>query len=373
LLSASKDSTIHTWSLPALLSFANTSDVVPLTTFSSHHAEITALVIGHGSSSFNFAASVSKDRTCLVWNYRTNSILRTYLLPGSPCAAALDPADRAIYLGYEDGSVQLLDLYSSSLTTIDAVLAADNPLEPIQPPVASRWSVPDGSSPGAALSVSVSYDGSTVVSGHQSGSILSWDVGRGGSPSNIIQTPLPGPVTNLSFLPVTGWPNNVQSKHRLRINEIVKPKFGAFDVSDAGVVPGTYAFQVQFTSDIKPAESTRTSSFHQALTAATFPTALLDHGLAELSTWGTTSARPHGTGEAVVVDDDYMALDADAGKKPSMEEENAKLRVQLEALQRVQKKSIEKIGQLSEERRALRTAIQAGKKSNGVAEEDSSD
>ncbi|SMQ56113.1 unnamed protein product [Zymoseptoria tritici ST99CH_3D7] len=372
LLSASKDSTVHVWSLPALLSFSTTSAVSPLRTFSSHRSEITSLILGNGASNCNFVVSISKDKSCLVWDYHNNSLLRTYLLPGVPLCLALDPADRAAFVGYEDGTLQQLDLHTSSNGALDAIQNGSNPTEPVQPPASTRWKLPE-STHGAALSLSISFDGSTAISGHQSGTILAWDVPRGSFVSAQTQLPLPGPVSNVQFLPVTGFA--VRDQRTTKINEIVKPKFGAFDSSDRDSVPGNYTLQVQFPTDIASADETKqNSSFLNALTAPAFPLALLDEGLNELASW-KKSPSTQTNGAADVVDDDFMAFDdsASAPSKPTLADENANLKLQLEALRRVQQKSLQKIVALSDENSILQKRGQQNSgASDATSEEESS-
>lgn len=370
LLSASKDATVHVWSIPALLSFSTSGDVSPMRTFASHRAEVTSLALGHSASHCNFAVSASKDKTCSVWDYRTNNLLRTYLLPEVPLCLSLDPADRAVYVGYEDGSLQQLDLYASPAGFLEAVQNTENPAAPVQPPASSIWKVQD-SSHGSVSSLDVSFDGSVVISGHQSGSILSWDVARGSFGSSQTQHPLPGPVNCLSFLPVTGFASpGLKKQTQTRIHEIVKPKFAMFDNTDSGTVPGSHTVNVRFPTDLTL--SKQPSDFVSALTAPTFPTALLDEGLCELASWdNTVSAQSNGHTEAA--DEDYMALDEPSAQssKPTLEEENSQLKLELEALRRVQNKSFEKMEKLSEERKALlkreqaRISRKSGKKTNG--------
>jgi pre-rRNA-processing protein IPI3 len=370
LLSASKDSTVHVWSLPALLSFSTTTTVSPLRTFSSHRSEITSLVLGHGASNCNFAVSTSKDKSCLVWDYRSNNLLRTFLLPGTPLSLALDPADRAAYVGYEDGTLQQLDLHVSSDGALDAVQNGANPTEPVQPTQSTRWKLPE-STHGSALSLSVSFDGSMVVSGHQSGTILGWDVPRGSFVSAQTQLPLPGPVNNLRFIPVTGFSGRSQKK--TKIVEVVKPKFGAFDSSDRDNVPGNYTLQVQFPSDLPSVASGKSNSFLEALTAPSFPTALLDEGLCELASWKKSSGA-QANGGADVVEDDFMAFEDSSATsiKSTLADENASLKQQLEALRRVQQKSLQKIVALSDENSALQKRGQTNGESDETSEEDSS-
>lgn len=360
LLSASADSTVHVWSLPALLSFA-TVDLQassPLTTFTHHRAEIVALALGHSSSFCNFAVSASKDRTCLVWDYHTGTVMRTCLLPDTPVCLALDAADRHVYIGYEDGSVQQLDLYN--------VRNDSHSTAPVQPSLSSRWSFKRGAL-GAALSISVSFDGLTIMTGHQSGDVCTWEAGKGRFASKVLQAPLNGPVNNLAFLPVTGLSHDEPKK--VKTPTVVKPKFGAFD-NPIGEVPGSYNLNVIFPSELYARSS---SEFGQALTAPTFPQQLIDQGLAELKAWGK-----HVRGPAEVEDaEDFMALDdeEDESSRLTLEEQNAQLKQELEALRRVQRATFDKMERMRLEKQALSKRQQRRAVVNGARNgmDDSSD
>ncbi|KXT08834.1 hypothetical protein AC579_8304 [Pseudocercospora musae] len=368
LLSASNDAAVHVWSIPALLSFATAPIARPLTTFSSHRADITALCVGHAASHCNFALSFSTDRTCLIWDYRANHLLRTYLLPAVPSSAVLDPADRIVYVGYEDGSVQSLDLYTSLAKDLTAVHAGNDAAVPVQPPPKSLWSLSD-SSYGSVLSMSISHDGSTIITGHQSGNVLTWDVARGQARA-LGHLPFHAPVSNLIFLPVTALRDQHSPGKSIRINEIVKPKFGAWNTPEGGAVPANYNMHVQLSADL----AATNSEFRENITTPTFSPELLDEGLSELASWGRNAwqvNRDAGPGE-----DDFTALDGPASIARATEQENAHLRAQLRAMQNVQKKVLEKMTKLSDEKRALlkkeqrRLARRSANGQDGVSNEE---
>ncbi|KAK5679313.1 Pre-rRNA-processing protein ipi3 [Elasticomyces elasticus] len=377
LLSGSADSTVHVWSIPGLLSFTNagTQALAPLRTFTSHRAEVTALAIGHSASFSNYAVSLSKDMTCLLWNFHTNAVYRTYLLPSLPTCVTLDHADRAAYVGYEDGTVQQLDLFaaSASSTANNATVSLQNggpAVAPFQPAASSKWKSADASH-GVTLSVALSFDGSTLLSGHQSGSVLAWDVASGRVQASILQNPLPGPVTNLLFLPVMGF--SQKDTRKLRIASVVKPKFGAFDSGD-GNVPGNYAINVELPSSIKTL-----SKFERALVAPAFPQSLLDEGLGELASWANGPARTM-RDESENDANDFMALDDQPVKsaEATLQEENNALKTQLDAMRRLQTASFDKIEAINTERKALLKREQLrmtkrGAKSNGAHESEESD
>lgn len=364
LLSASADSSIHVWSIPALLSFSaydSQSQNAPLHTLSGHRSAITALVLGHSSSACNIAVTASRDNTVLVWDYHTATLLRTILLPSTPNCLAIDPADRAVYTGYPDGSVQILDFYAPELGAQNPLHDSSQSSMPVQPPPSTRWT-PPSTDVGAALSAALSYDGSILTTGHASGKILTWDVPLGRYSSTFNPAPLPGPVTNLLSLPVLGFPG--EQKPKLRQHTITKPRHGAFPAQDDGSVPGQYTLSAQFALTLPlPRFSAAVSStasasvFADALTHPSFPSSLLSASLAELTTYtspspstATTSTNP----AADSTNDDFLSLDsAPADSKPSLEQQNAALLAELSALRRVQRASLTQMEALRKEKVAL--------------------
>lgn len=352
LLTASEDSTVHLWSIPNLLSFDHSDHALaPKRTFSSHRAEVSALSVMNGTGFGTFAVSAAKDRTCLIWDFHTGSVLRTYLLPEVPTCTVIDSAGRAVYVGYENGTVQQLRLYDMP-SSRSALQGSGNPEAPIQPPKLSIWSSSDASK-GSVLSITLSLDSCTLLTGHQSGLVLAWDVATGRANSGIMQNPLPGPVNNLSFLPISGL--STEAPSRLKLQSIIKPKFGAFDSAD-GSVPGNYAL----TAELKPLKGESVGSakqrrmFEKALHASSFPQELLDDGLAELSRW-QSKAGPQESGDEQHEAEDFMALDEPkpTGKKLSLEDENAKLRSQLESMKRLQMASFDRLEMINAQRKAL--------------------
>ena len=258
-------------------------------TLSNHRAAISALVFGHSSSSTNIAVSASQDNTCIVWDYTNGAALHTFLLPTSPLCLALDPADRAVYAGYEDGSIQLIDFYKQSSLT-QALHDPTLQSTPTQPPPSDRWPLPIQSS-SSALCLQLSYDGTTLLSGHQDGKVQAWDVAKGKYTSHIAD--FSAPVTNLYMLSPTGFP--IQSRPHLKTPSIVKPRYESSldggNTTTSTVVPPNYTFTAQFNSNLPlPRFSTLSSStiqppttFQAALTHPSFPPTLLQEGLASLT------------------------------------------------------------------------------------------
>lgn len=347
LLSASADSTARVWSVPALLSFSTSSahSVTPMHTFTAHRSSIVALDIGHSSSFQNIAVTASVDKTCHVWDYYTGSLLRTFLLPATPTCLVLEPADRAAYLGYDDGSVQQLVLMGQAELENQGIMKTAQ--GPTQPGNDKRWSMLPADANGSVLSLAIGFDSTVMLSGHQSGAILAWDVATGHVRSLPIQPSIPGPVTNLLFMPVTGLYG--QLSPNFRVDAVVKPKLASYHGTDSQV-PGSYALDIKLMADIRWQDS----SFDGALLSPSIPQGLLDEGLSELDAW-SRNVPPPANGTSHNEAENFMAFDQQPEESldAKLEQQNSELKQQLEALRRVQVVSFERIEQLYAEKKAL--------------------
>jgi pre-rRNA-processing protein IPI3 len=287
ILSGSDDASIHVWSIPNILSFSKPTlgrdrqpQNAPIRTFSNHRAAITSLAVGHSAGRNNIAVSTAKDNTAIAWDYQTGRVLRTYLLPFSATCVALDPVDRAFYVGYEDGSAQSVDFYRSNST--------QHPLHepslqstPAQVSTEDRW-LPPAADSGAAKAIALSYDGTTLLSAHESGKVLSWNIARRKFTASIAD--YTHPVTNLVMLPPSGLSSPSQDLKRT-IHTIVKPRHDSAFADPAhapGAVPAEYAFNTHVLASSQT-KSRKPSQFSQALTHAYFPDSVIEEGLAELS------------------------------------------------------------------------------------------
>lgn len=304
LLTGSPDSNVHVWAIPTVLSFSQPSGhdpnqpspYSPLRTLSNHRAPITALRTGHSGSSVNIAISASQDNTCLIWDYHTGTLLHTFLFPSTPLCLALDPADRAFYAGYEDGSIQLVDFYKHP-SLVHPIYDPSLRTTPTQPPPADRWPLlAEGNS--AALCVETSYDGTTLISSHENGKVQTWDIAKGRYNAQLAD--FTSSVTNLHMLPPTGFPK--QPKPALKIHNVVKPRYESSlsnnnTASLSGDIPENYTFSVQFISAIPlpSAKAEAMLSFDEALAHPFFPQDLIDEGLRELATYRSTAKSRPGT------------------------------------------------------------------------------
>lgn len=254
LATGSEDSNIHIWSLPELLALNSNETHEPLRSLSNHRAAITSLRMGSSASSLNICVSASRDNTIIVWNYHTGDLLRTFLLPSTPLCLALDPCDRGVYIGFEDGSLQLVEFINAD-SALNGLYDTRLQTTPVQV-TSAPWIA--SSEVGPAISLGLSYDGTVLISGHQSGKIMQWNTSRGGISAEIAD--LNAPVTN--FVMLSPFPATRLTK----ASTVVKPKLGE----------NSYTYTAQLSSSIG------TNSFEQALQHTGVPTDMLENAISRL-------------------------------------------------------------------------------------------
>jgi pre-rRNA-processing protein IPI3 len=193
IISGSDDSDIHVWSLSQLLDLDAGEEHEPERSLPNHRAAIISVVASQDSNpDTSICVSASKDKSCIVWNYRTGDVLRSLLFPSFPLCVALDPASRALFSSCEDGSLYLVEFFAEKPLLGPSAEDASTVVQ-----VAS----PFGMTPtdaGSASCLAVSYDGTQLLTGHPKGQILKWDVADNKTPVELAN--LNAAVTNLVFL-----------------------------------------------------------------------------------------------------------------------------------------------------------------------------
>jgi pre-rRNA-processing protein IPI3 len=326
ILSGSADSSIHLWSLARLVSFEQPSDGygseepsnAPAQTFSGHRTAITALACGHSLIATNFAVSASDDGTCYVWHISTCQVLRTLLLPSFPVSVTLDPADRAIYFGCNDGRIQAWDIFLHAAKS-NVPLASSSTLPPIQLLDKDSWSAPS-TDLGLASCLTISYDGTSLLSGHANGAIIRWDVAKHRILNEI--TNLGQPVTNIAMLNPEGFPNEKKAKYV--IPQIIKPNLEFASLRNNGTcgVPAKYSLHVMITNSTTDSEI---DEFEEALTGPGIPQAMLDAAIHSIALGSAPYAQPSTETTALA-------------KTERLEEEVTKLKQQLAAVHHVEER-----------------------------------
>jgi pre-rRNA-processing protein IPI3 len=207
--------------------------------------------------------SASRDNTCIVWNYQSGELLRTFLLPSGPLCLTIDPCDRAFYVGFEDGTIQPVELFQPR-ATLNSLYDSNLQATPIQVSPNPLSGAP--AELGAVHCLGLSYDGTVLLSGHASGKLIKWDAGPRKFSAELAD--LNAPVTNLATLsPFT-------SLLSIKAVTVVKPRFGQ----------GNYTFTGQFTSSLG------TTKFEDALRSPGLPPDMLESAILEFSRPFATSS-----------------------------------------------------------------------------------
>ncbi|KAK4673782.1 Pre-rRNA-processing protein ipi3 [Podospora pseudopauciseta] len=211
ILTGSDDSDIHVWSMSQLLELDSAAEPEPERSLSNHRAGITALSANSSvSASTNFCVSASKDKSCIIWNYQTGDALRTLIFPKFPLCVSLDPSSRAVCASCEDGTLFVTELFGEkpllgpSSEEASTVVQIESPFGATPPEL------------GPASCLSMSYDGTVILTGHPRGQIMKWDISEK-SKTPVELANVNAAVTNVVF--VSPFPTGKPTK----TVHIVKP------------------------------------------------------------------------------------------------------------------------------------------------------
>ncbi|KAG7420691.1 WD40-repeat-containing domain protein [Fusarium sp. MPI-SDFR-AT-0072] len=229
ILSGSDDSNINVWSISRLLELDAQTEQEPDLTLSNHRGAITSLTVGPGTNpETSICVSASKDKTCIIWNYQTGQLLRTLLFSDFPLCARLDPSARALFVSSEAGAVYLVELFggdkpllgSRSTELPSIVVQINTPLAVSDPEV------------GQPSCLALTYDGTSILSGHTKGKILRWSLAENGHPTDVAN--LNASVTNLCFIPPLSTEQPTKTVSIVKPNQSLK----------------RYNFTAQLTTDL---------------------------------------------------------------------------------------------------------------------------
>ncbi|KAI1630404.1 WD40-repeat-containing domain protein [Exophiala viscosa] len=326
IISGSADSSLHVWSLLKLVSLLQPTDNFqtqepsrsPIHTFSGHRSAVSAVDCGHSKVNTNFAVSASDDATCHLWHIQSGQILRTLLLPSAAVSITLDPADRAIYFGCNDGRIQSFDIFGQAQEEKTS-LSGSAGAPAIELRDGDSWVAP-AADIGAARSLTLSYDGSTLLSGHQNGAVVRWDVAKHRITNEI--TNLGQPVTHIEMFEPEGFPN--RCKPRSTVVNVVKPNLELTSSIDHGTcgVPAKYNLHIRQSAQRPGVEM---DPFEQAISGSGFPQAMLDEALRSITVGEQGNLAPSVNG-------------GNNAKADGLEDEVARLKQQIVVLQNVEQK-----------------------------------
>lgn len=185
------------------------------------------------------------------------------MLPSVPLSLALDPCERAFYVGFENGSIQRINLFDPAavVNTLHDAKLQSTPVQVIAEPFTGA---PDDL--GATYCLELSYDGTSLISGHESGKIIQWDAGPKKYSAELAD--LNAPVNNLHIL------SPFSDDLPIKAVNIVKPRLG----------DNLYTYTGQFTNNLV------STKFEEALRTPGFPTDMLEEAILDFYAPAQTSS-----------------------------------------------------------------------------------
>lgn len=205
----------------------------PTVSFSNHRGAITDLAASSGDNpETSLCVSASKDKTCVIWNYRSGEVLRTLLFPTFPLCVVLDPCACAVFVSTEQGCIYSVDFFGSKPLLGHR---SDDSSTVVQ--IATAFcTAPVESGPPTCLGLA--HDGTTLLSGHPRGQIHAWSITDKSASSGVKElTNLNAAVTNIIFVPPL-----VPAAPVLKAWAVVKPS----------QAHRAYTFSAQFEADLTP-------------------------------------------------------------------------------------------------------------------------
>ncbi|ORX47786.1 WD40 repeat-like protein [Hesseltinella vesiculosa] len=176
LISASEDATVKVWPIVQLCSTALTQlQPSPLYSWIDHTLPVSAVYAGSGSQSNARIYTASADFTVKVWDLASGELLTTFLFPKPVTAIVMHPAETQLFAACGN-DVYKVDLYRQRQhQRYDNVqgVGGQGAVEHVDANGTS--SVFKGHSD-EIRALSISFDGSLLVSASQDGNAFVWDV-----------------------------------------------------------------------------------------------------------------------------------------------------------------------------------------------------
>ncbi|KAK9241319.1 WD40-repeat-containing domain protein [Lipomyces kononenkoae] len=239
LFSAGSDARIYSWRTVELYNaHLNYNDVQPLASANQHSLEVTGLYCGYGGILDSRLYSISLDGSCRVWNASDLRLQTTFIFKEALLSIVVDPAERAIYTGSDDGIIYHVDLYRQPRE--GAGLEYTGGLQRIVE-VSTESNAKFTQHTGKVLSLDLSFDGTLLVSGSEDGTVIVWDIATHQVLKNI--KPGRGPVYLAKVL------ETLPSEHYIR-HESLRFSYDASYASNHDVwldIPESDEFNVAFS------------------------------------------------------------------------------------------------------------------------------
>ncbi|XP_045160558.2 WD repeat-containing protein 18-like [Mercenaria mercenaria] len=220
-ISGGEDNLVIVWSLVSVLSSMNnpTRKPEPVRIWSSHSLPVTDVHVGKGGSRCR-VVSASLDQTCKIWDMVSGELLQTIVFPTSVMSVAMDTAELRLLAGGSNGDVYCINMYGQPIRTERHIESHDQ----------QGVSCLKGHSKQVTC-LSVSTDGTKIVSGSHDHTVKIWDVFSGQCVRTLQHK---GQVTNTLIVPTPPAIINAEIKPTLHLQPFKRHLYTGEDNSEDG-------------------------------------------------------------------------------------------------------------------------------------------
>ena len=188
LITGGEDARCIVWNLAELISVYDKSDhqVKPYWQITDNTLPLTDLCLNDAHNINDLKLyTTSKDSTVRIYDIVTKSLLTTFILPSSAECVTKDPANRALYVGLNNGLVRSIPLYSinnhtsvlESIGGMNKIITVDTDPNLKETFVAHQQKTKTGDDkPIAVTKLSISFDGTSIISGDSEGRVFVSDI-----------------------------------------------------------------------------------------------------------------------------------------------------------------------------------------------------
>lgn len=214
----------------------------------------------------NTIVSVSEDGTLHRWSLVDGQKISTAFSSKGVASLCLDPADRALYLGHDDGSVSFQDL----MVPLQSANKANDMLDTDDK--RNNWSSSLTLSD-SILCMTLTYDATVLLTGHRSGRVSAWNIAKQTYLKELNK--LENPVTNIAML----IPDGLAQDQRAIGSEVIKPRL---DLSNTVFTKGTSDVPINYTINAQINRGISDTSTGLGITEDGWPDHILRNGIEAL-------------------------------------------------------------------------------------------
>lgn len=182
MVTAGMDARASVWRVCDLLQmYQQDRKLTPFYAITDHSLDVTGTCLVGASNDVRLYTTL-RDATLRVYNVPCKTLLATFILPRPAECLAVDPANRQVYVGLDDGRIRAIPLYRARNSVLESVVGArniitvesDNNLE--ETFVHHQQMDTCSTENPSVTTLALSFDATVLVSGDSLGRVMAADV-----------------------------------------------------------------------------------------------------------------------------------------------------------------------------------------------------